>query len=177
MYKDGSNIVFPIIQGEYHVSDDPEVVLSTVLGSCVAVCMYDPVTRIGGMNHFLLPGNDPRNNDSVKYGVHLIELLTNALMRKGVQRNSLQVKLLGGANSRKGFGAIGTKNAKFARERIKGDGFNLVFEDLGGDLGRRVRYVPVNGGIQVQKFPLEQIPPLPEGSPSLNVRFGNVELF
>lgn len=74
-----------IIQGEYHVTDDPNVVLTTLLGSCVAACMRDPDLGIGGMNHFLLPGQDsdeaagwPRQ-DAEQYGVHLITTQRNVL--------------------------------------------------------------------------------------------------
>ncbi|OYV62864.1 MAG: hypothetical protein B7X01_00905, partial [Acidiphilium sp. 21-62-4] len=88
-----------IVQGEQQVSNDPGVVLTTILGSCIAACMWDRDAGIGGMNHFLLPGdrNDPgqptRSNDAMRYGAYSMELLINGLLRHGAQRRRLQAKL------------------------------------------------------------------------------------
>lgn len=74
-----------IIQGEYKVLSDPDAVLSTILGSCVAACLRDPVAGVGGMNHFLLPGNagsPMTGGDATRYGVHLMELLINGLLKQ-----------------------------------------------------------------------------------------------
>jgi len=75
-----------IIQGEYKVVSDPNVVLSTILGSCVAACLRDPVAGVGGMNHFLLPGSATPGSgggDATRYGVHLMELLTQRSVEAG----------------------------------------------------------------------------------------------
>ncbi len=75
-----------VIQGEFKVVNDPDIVLSTILGSCVAACLRDPVTGVGGMNHFLLPGSasSPSSGaDATRYGVHLMELLINGLLKQG----------------------------------------------------------------------------------------------
>jgi len=80
-----------IIQGENYVSGDPHLVISTLLGSCVAVCLQDPGVRVGGMNHFLLgePGREDaiRPGELQRYGIHAMELLINAMMAKGAARN------------------------------------------------------------------------------------------
>ena len=87
-----------LIQGEWRVGDGEDVALTTVLGSCVAACLHDPLARIGGMNHFLLPGDDQSFNprDAERYGVYLMELLVNGLMQLGARRDRLQAKLFGG---------------------------------------------------------------------------------
>jgi hypothetical protein len=87
-----------VVQGEYQVSEDPSVVLTTLLGSCVAACMRDPGARVGGMNHFLLPGvaEEAHLKDARSYGVHLMELLVNSLMQRGARRERLEAKLFGG---------------------------------------------------------------------------------
>lgn len=73
-----------IIQGEWKVLNDPDAVLTTILGSCVAACLRDPVAGIGGMNHFLLPGTGNNNGgDATRFGVHLMELLINGLLKQG----------------------------------------------------------------------------------------------
>ena len=82
MAEQGQNII-NVIQGEFRVSKRPEDVITTILGSCVSACIYDPVRRIGGMNHFLLPGTDPRERQNIKYGAYAMEQLINALLRGG----------------------------------------------------------------------------------------------
>ena len=91
-----------VIQGEYKVVNDPNVVLSTILGSCVAACLRDPVAGVGGMNHFLLPGSAMRRSsggDATRYGVHLMELLINGLLKQGARRDRLEAKIFGGAKT------------------------------------------------------------------------------
>ncbi len=98
-----------IIQGQYYVSDDPNVVLMTLLGSCVAACIHDPVARVGGMNHFLLPGAGRNTNtrEAERYGVHLMELLLNGLLQYGARKDRLQAKLFGGARTIERLSDIG----------------------------------------------------------------------
>jgi len=139
-----------VIQGEYLVVEDPDVVLSTVLGSCVAACLRDTQAGVGGMNHFLLPG-DPgasRNGDAERYGVHLMELLVNGLLKRGARRDRLEGKLFGGARMMEGLSDIGAKNAAFAKRFFENEGIRLIAEDLGGTRGRRVEYFPLSGRVR-----------------------------
>jgi chemotaxis protein CheD len=94
-----------VMQGEYCVSDDRNVILTTILGSCVAACMRDPEAQVGGMNHFLLPGTDDRSQSCAaeSYGVHLMELLVNDLLRHGARRERLEAKLFGGSATMQGL--------------------------------------------------------------------------
>jgi chemotaxis protein CheD len=136
-----------IVQGEHFVTDNPELVLTTILGSCVAACMRDPVAKIGGMNHFLLPGGDPREGaaDSVRYGVHAMELLVNALLAQGARRDRLEGKLFGGARLISGLTDVGAMNADFAENFLRREGLNHAGGSLRGELGRRIQYWPVGG--------------------------------
>ena len=135
-----------VVQGEYVVVDDATVVLGTILGSCVAACLRDPEAGIGGMNHFLLPGDVTRAGGGIeRYGVHLMELLINGLLKRGAQRQRLEGKLFGGARMLDGLSDIGAKNATFAKSYFKDEGIKLVAEDLGGRHGRRIEYYPVSG--------------------------------
>ncbi|CAH0356122.1 chemotaxis protein CheD [soil metagenome] len=138
-----------IIQGENHVSGEPEVVISTLLGSCVSVCLQDPQARIGGMNHFLLgePGKDHQvdRQGMQRYGVHAMELLINELMRKGANRSRLRAQLYGGANIIAGLGSIGSGNAAFARRFMETESIPIGHCDLGGTQARRVEFVPYEG--------------------------------
>jgi len=80
-----------VIQGEFFVTEAPDLVLTTILGSCVAACMRDAVAGVGGMNHFLLPGDDGRQSEGgLRYGVQAMELLVNGLLRRGARRDRLE---------------------------------------------------------------------------------------
>lgn len=141
-----------IIQGQFHVSDRPDDVLSTVLGSCVAACLHDPLRRIGGMNHFLLPGNDPNAGNNVKYGAHSMEQLINAMLRAGAGRDRLEAHIFGGGNVVAGLGRFGDMNAAFAREFVRQEGFALRTVDTGGLVGRRLRFQPASGAAWVVRL-------------------------
>lgn len=137
-----------IVQGEQRIVTKPDVVLATLLGSCVAVCLHDPVAKVGGMNHFLLgePGSDHHaQGDLQRYGVHAMELLVNGLMAVGAMRNRLRAHIYGGANMMSGLGAIGSSNGAFARRFMETEGIAIAHADLGGDLARRVEFLPFEG--------------------------------
>lgn len=105
-----------IIQGEYFVSDDPNIIVTTILGSCVAACVRDPIAGVGGINHFLLPGKSPTAGaPDERMGVHLMELLVNGLLKAGAARERLEAKLFGGARTVKGLSDVGQHNIEFAR--------------------------------------------------------------
>ena len=132
-----------VIQGEYRVSSDPELVLTTILGSCVAACIRDPVVGVGGMNHFLLPGED--GGEGLRYGVQSMELLVNDLLRRGARRDRLEVKLFGGARLIDGLTDVGTQNAGFAERFVRDEGLIHAGGSLRGDRARRIQYWPVSG--------------------------------
>ncbi len=136
-----------LVQGEFRVSDDPRVVFTTILGSCVGACIRDPVRGVGGMNHFLLPGADAGADarDSERLGVHLMELLVNGLMRQGAQRERLEAKIFGGARMMRGLSDIGKKNTEFAVQFLKYEGIRIIGGDSGGEQGRRLQFWPVSG--------------------------------
>jgi chemotaxis protein CheD len=165
-----------IVQGEFFVSDDPSVVLVTLLGSCVAACVRDPVARVGGMNHFLLPGSEKgASAESERYGVHLMELLVNGLLQRGARKNRLEAKLFGGARTMENLSDIGRKNAAFAERFLKTEEINYLGGSCGGDNGRRVQFWPVTGRarqalIASKSTPVVVPPPLPRVD-------GDVEFF
>lgn len=138
-----------VMQGQWCLSERPNDVLFSILGSCVSACMHDPVLRIGGMNHFLLPGHDPRNGDSSRYGARSMQELVNALLRKGANRNRLEVWLFGGANVLGTKTGIGAANGAFATEFVRTEGFVLRGSDLGGTRGRRLRFHPATGKVEM----------------------------
>jgi chemotaxis protein CheD len=136
-----------VIQGEFQVTDDDDVVLSTILGSCVAACLRDPIAGVGGMNHFLLPGDGARagGGEVARYGVHLMELLINGLLKKGASRDRLEAKIIGGGKTIPGLSSVGEKNAIFAKTFLQDEGIKIVGTNVGGDHGRKLEYWPVSG--------------------------------
>jgi chemotaxis receptor (MCP) glutamine deamidase CheD len=127
--------------GGVYASRDPSVV-RTVLGSCVAACLYDPVTSIGGMNHFMLPAGSNQQAGVARYGVHAMELLINKIMGLGGDRRRLRAKAFGGADLL-GFGGIkiGTKNSEFIREFLQTEGIPLEAQRLGGQQALAVHFL------------------------------------
>ena len=146
-----------VVQGEFHVTGDPDVMLTTILGSCVAACLRDPLARVGGMNHFLLPGNSQEAGtgaDTVRYGVHAMELLVNGLLQKGARRERLEAKLFGGARMFEGLTDIGPQNAEFAKHFLQREQITLTGGSLQGDRGRRVQFWPASG--RARQMTMEQ---------------------
>lgn len=131
-----------VIQGQFHVSDE-DVVLTTILGSCVAACIRDPVLGVGGMNHFLLPGET--GDEGLRYGVQSMELLLNALLRRGARRERLEVKLFGGAHLFDGLSDVGAQNSAFAERFVRDEGLQYAGGSLRGDRARRIQFWPQTG--------------------------------
>jgi chemotaxis protein CheD len=134
-----------VVQGQYRISADPQVVLSTVLGSCVAACFFDAEAGIGGMNHYLLPDGGPHGDPDLKYGAMAMELLINELLKRGAARSRLRVKLFGGAQIVANLGSIGERNAAFGRSYVAREGFPILSESLGGSHARRLQFSPATG--------------------------------
>jgi chemotaxis protein CheD len=169
-----------IIQGEHAVVAEPGTVIATVLGSCVAVCLRDPVARVGGMNHFLLgepaPGHRVGRDEMQRYGVHAMELLINALMQAGADPARLHAHLYGGATMVAGLGTIGTDNAKFARRFMATEGIAVGHADLGGSHARKVEFQPHEG--RTRSIAVADAPPLMMPPPAARtVTGGELELF
>ena len=141
--------------GEYYASCRP-VLISTLLGSCVAVCMFDPVSRIGGMNHILLPGKlDLRHFDmSARYGINAMELLINRIMNLGGERHRIVAKVFGGARILPAISAencMGRKNVGFVLEFLKTESFQVVSRDVGGIQSRRVYFHSDTGDVFLKR--------------------------
>lgn len=167
-----------VVQGEYKISRDADVVLATLLGSCVAACIRDPLAGVGGMNHFLLAdgsASETRQNLE-RYGVHAMELLVNGLLKRGAQRHRLEAKLFGGAKTMDGLADIGRTNARFARDFIAREEIRLVGECLGGTRGRRIHFWPVSGRAR-RIFISEPVPLRPVPPAAVPASTGALELF
>jgi len=139
-----------------HLVVDDETLLVTVLGSCVAACLHDPVLRIGGMNHFLLPDGDGDSDTgtNTRYGAHAMEVLINELLRHGASRKRLEAKVFGGGNVLKGFThtLIGSRNAEFVLRYLDAERIPVTAQDLRGIHPRKVYFFPNTGKVLVQRL-------------------------
>lgn len=146
-----------VVQGEYAVSGDPNTVMTTVLGSCVATMLYDPNRGVGGMNHFLLPDNGGDQTRTTLFGVNLMELMINDLLKLGASRPDLRAKVFGGACMLRNITNIGDRNAAFAKRFLADEGIPCLAESLGGEQARRVRFWPTSGQAKQRLMPADQL--------------------
>ena len=165
-----------IVQGEQRVTEDAGECVSTLLGSCVAACLHDPVARVGGMNHFLLPGGESDAGHAERFSVHAMELLVNALLARGAARARLEAKLFGGASTMRGLSDIGALNAGFATRFLEREGIHLTSSCLGGDRGRRIQFWPVSGRARRRFMAATEHLPTPRPA-AVGLAAGALELF
>jgi chemotaxis protein CheD len=146
-----------ILPGEYYVTRR-EMVLVTVLGSCVAACVRDSVTGIGGMNHFMLPQSQEDmatvNGLSTRYGTYAMEVLINQLLKQGANKHRLEAKVFGGGNVLRGFTVsnVGLQNADFVKSFLALERIPIVAEDLLDIYPRKVYFFPRTGRVLVKKL-------------------------
>jgi chemotaxis protein CheD len=139
-----------LLPADYVVSDEP-IALVTLLGSCVAACVWDPLVRLGGMNHFMLPDGD---GTCARYGANAMELLINDLLKRGARRSRLQAKAFGGGNVLRGFAdPVGTRNARFILDYLAAEHIPLLAQDLGDIHPRKIAFFPQTGRALVRKLP------------------------
>jgi chemotaxis protein CheD len=141
--------------GGLHASRGPEII-ETTLGSCVAVCLHDPLAQIGGMNHILLPGKaDLRHFDSAaRYGVNAMELLINRVMAIGGNRFQLVAKVFGGARICPAISienGVGKKNAEFVVAFLQMEKIRIIGCDLGGHESRQIYFHTDTGDVFLKR--------------------------
>jgi len=147
-----------ISPGEYYFTNK-DMVIVTVLGSCVSACIRDNATGIGGMNHFMLPDgakSDCNNpvSESMRYGTYAMEVLINQLLRNGARRENLEAKIFGGGNVLRSFTTnnVGDRNAHFVKLYLKDEAIKVTGEDLLDIYPRKVYYFPKTGKVLVKKI-------------------------
>ena len=145
-----------ILPGEYYYTGK-DMLIVTVLGSCVSACIRDRVKGLGGMNHFMLPdGGDPGNpvSASMRYGSFAMEVLINDLLKAGARRENLEAKVFGGGAVLRGFSAmnVGERNAAFVINFLKTERIPVLAEDLNDIYPRKVYFFPRTGKVLVKKL-------------------------
>lgn len=142
--------------GEVHAAREPTVV-QTVLGSCIAVCLFDPEARVGGMNHFMLPEqalDDPSAN-SARYGVHAMELLIGAIQKLGGRRHRLRAKVFGGGHVLRiaaSEDGVPARNIAFIDAFLRDEELTVAARDVGGQQARRVLLETDTGRVLVKRL-------------------------
>ncbi len=146
-----------ILPGEYYATAR-DMVLVTVLGSCVCACIRDKVSGIGGMNHFMLPdGGQDRSNplgESARYGTYAMEILINQLLKMGAKRSNFEAKIFGGGAILRGFTVnnVGERNAEFVLKFLKMENIPIAAQDLLDIHPRKVYFFPNTGLVRVKKL-------------------------
>ena len=146
-----------LLPGEYYVTDK-DMLLVTVLGSCVAACIRDCQSGIGGMNHFMLPegGGDAGSplNASARYGTYAMEILINQLLKLGARRSNLEAKVFGGGNVLDGLTVanVGQRNADFVLKFLQIEKIRVVARDLVDVFPRKVYFFPKDNKVMVKKL-------------------------
>lgn len=141
-----------VLPGEYFVATD-DLVIMTVLGSCIAACLWDGKARAGGMNHFMLPDGDSLDGLG-RYGSYAMELLINEMLKLGARRETMQAKVFGGAQVMAGFTTmnVGERNTKFVLDYLATERIPVVSQDVLDIHPRKVCFFPVSGKALVKRL-------------------------
>ncbi|MFW6022305.1 MAG: chemoreceptor glutamine deamidase CheD [Halanaerobiaceae bacterium] len=139
--------VYEIFAGEYLAVSENKVILKTLLGSCISVCLRDEVSGISGINHFMLPGLNMKRgiieSSDARYGMHAMELLINDMIKRGSRRKYIKAKVFGGASVLNiNMNDIAYANIRFIKEYLNMEGITVVSSDLGGRRGRKIYFLP-----------------------------------
>jgi chemotaxis protein CheD len=149
-----------ILPGQYYAAAG-EGSISTLLGSCVSTCLWDPLSKIGGMNHFMLPGEPAQSPSpwavSARFGVYAMEVLINEMLHLGADRRRLVAKVFGGAQVLQGFDKldVGAMNARFVLAFLREEGIEVAAQDLLGVSPRKLHFFPATGKAQVKRLHLQ----------------------
>lgn len=179
-----------LMPGDHYASGE-DLVISTVLGSCVAACLWDEVRGVGGMNHFMLPDSGANGFDlygeSGRYGVYAMELLINALLKLGAHRPRLQAKIFGGASVLQtlAHADVGERNVEFVTGFLATERIPVVASDMLGTWPRRVCLFPATGRVLMRRLAEHADPALIDGEQDYRKRVmttrppaaGRIELF
>jgi chemotaxis protein CheD len=147
-----------VLPGEYFVHNE-DVIIMTTLGSCIAACLWDRNSRVGGMNHFMLPDAAAGMTDGGRYGSYAMELLINELLKRGATRGGLEAKVFGGASVISGMNSlnVGERNTRFVFEYLATERIPVVSKDVLEIYPRKVCFFPASGKVMVKRLAPTQL--------------------
>lgn len=139
--------------GQVFVSSDP-IAISTILGSCAAICLWDRYKRVGGMNHYLLPEGEAEGPNRLRYGNVANPELLQQVLALGCEVKNLQAKIFGGSSA---FAvdlsqSLGSKNVQYAETFLRSSGIPVVERDVSGKHGRRLVFHLSDGLTTIKNF-------------------------
>ncbi|UII20816.1 chemotaxis protein CheD [Fulvivirga ligni] len=137
--------------GQLHISTCNTKII-TILGTCVAVCLMDPVMKIGGMNHYMLPRWNGKSFNKLNYGNSAIQVLIDKMISKGARKESIVAAIFGGFETHTSVFKIGHQNALVALEILKASNIKIVSQNTGGEFGRKLNFDTFNQSILVDRF-------------------------
>lgn len=146
-----------VLPGDHLVTEEKDLAIVTLLGSCVAACIRDTSSGIGGLNHFLLPEENSSGgaaSGSLRYGANAMEVLINDILRRGGSKDRLEAKVFGGGNVIDVSAAetVGDRNSKFVIDYLRREGVPVAASDLGGSRARRIFFFPATGRVSVLRL-------------------------
>lgn len=165
-----------ITQGEFATATTEDAMITTILGSCVSACLWDPVAGVGGMNHILLPHDDTGRGDVAGSRVNAMELLINAIIKQGGVKNRLMAKLFGGGKMISRFSDVGLKNGEFVVAFLHAEGIACQSQSLGGDQARRIQFWPHSGRARQKLLGRVEFPEVTAPVPEMKTT-NDIELF
>lgn len=155
MTEPGTHFLYP---STLFASREPYLV-NTILGSCVAVCLYDTVLCFGGINHYMLPFWNGQGLASPKFGNIAIHKLFEKMQALGSQQRNIIAKVFGGGNIIEASTAqfmIGDRNITVAKETLRELQIQIVSQSLGGTLGRKIQFNTSTGEVKQKMIEKQQ---------------------
>lgn len=161
-------LMYIIKPGEFYATKD-DVILSTVLGSCISVILYDEKSKVAGLNHFMLPGN--KKGDEIpmvdaKYGIHAMELLINAMYKQGASKERLKAKVFGGGSVLAGTARstirVPEENIEFTFAFLQTERIPVISSDVGGNRARKIFLFPSNFRVILKRLSDRTLGPVKE---------------
>jgi len=158
--KNNNIVAAKLLPGQYYVTKENELI-TTVLGSCISACIRDPISGIGGMNHFMLPdttkdrlrdGDESVVGNATRYGNYAMEHLINTILSNGGKRKNLEVKLFGGGKIIPTMSDVGARNIEFVLDYIDAEALCLLAQDIGDIYPRKVNFYPLTGKVKMKKI-------------------------
>lgn len=149
--------MYELFASDCYATIEKQIVLTTLLGSCIAVCMKDPKAGVAGMNHFMLPRKvnvrDVGFNNDTRYGVNAMEVMINEMMKKGALRKRMQAKVFGGGRVMdSALNNVAQSNVDFALAYLKTEGIPVLARDVGNQEGRKLFFFPDTFDVYVKRI-------------------------
>jgi Chemotaxis protein; stimulates methylation of MCP proteins len=149
-----SNVI-SVGMADFKTAKTPDILLTAGLGSCIGICIHDPLLKVGGMAHIMLPTASGMGGNPAKYADTAIELMLKEIFRLGANHSRLRAKMAGGAQmfsfpGKQPVLKIGERNAEAVEQELKKNGIPLLIADVGGSFGRTIHFDVGTGKLHIR---------------------------